>query len=195
MGKHNSMPIIDGKRVCTSCRANKPVEEFYKTKNRRGEVVPTPTCQACCTERDFLPQMRYSRLRSQSKLEGKALAMTLEEYSKMVGQPCYYCGRKVRERGRGLDRLATDGPYSVDNCVSSCGICNVTRSDIFNIDEMKRIIGPAIRQVYEERDAKGEPLAYPSFLDRKARTTRREDLRSGRYGGTHWKGERPGKGA
>ena len=43
--------VGDGRRVCTLCRRNKDVTEFYVTKRRRGRLGRETQCRDCVRER------------------------------------------------------------------------------------------------------------------------------------------------
>ena len=80
----------------------------------------------------------------------------------MVG-PCHYCQGPRPEVGSGLDRIDNSkGPnakgYSFDNVLRCCIICNMARGDSLTVKEMEDHVGPAIRKVREEREAKGQTL-------------------------------------
>lgn len=66
------------------------------------------------------------------------------EFLHLVQRPCHYCGappqrREVSESSTrkkfvifasGLDRIDSDGAYSIDNVVPCCTLCNTAKSDM-----------------------------------------------------------------
>lgn len=40
--------VIDGKKICTGCRENKPVSQFYIVHSKRRENKPYSKCKLCC---------------------------------------------------------------------------------------------------------------------------------------------------
>jgi len=68
--------------------------------------------------------------------------ISLEEYTILVSQPCYYCNDffgKVT-MGVGLDRMNNSIGYELDNVVSCCKICNRLKSNTFSPKETKAAI-------------------------------------------------------
>lgn len=61
---------------------------------------------------------------------------------------CYYCGDD--DDRLGFDRKFNNIGHILSNVVVSCGLCNVTRSDRFTLEEMI-ILGNAIRQIKTNR--------------------------------------------
>ena len=51
-----------------------------------------------------------------------------------------------------MDRLDNSRGYEPDNVVACCPICNKVRLDHFTPDEMRQVIGPAIRAVLDARN-------------------------------------------
>ena len=60
---------------------------------------------------------------------------------------CIYCGSI---HNLGLDRIDNTMGHTKDNTVVACQRCNVTRSNNFTVDEMKRL-GKIIRDIDEQR--------------------------------------------
>jgi hypothetical protein len=62
MGKSvpkNATPVIDGKKVCTICKENKPTSEFYRFHHLSTGY--SSHCKSCARE--------YDRIRRQNKKE------------------------------------------------------------------------------------------------------------------------------
>lgn len=53
---------------------------------------------------------------------GLTFRLTLDEFKKLIQQPCHYCGEYGEPRG--LDRVDNRLPYLVLNCVPCCSDCN-----------------------------------------------------------------------
>jgi hypothetical protein len=59
-----------------------------------------------------------------------AWCLSLEDFASLVVRPCFYCGRLPSDLGKvfhGIDRVASDMDYTVDNCVPCCGQCNMLK--------------------------------------------------------------------
>lgn len=107
---------------------------------------------------------RFSRARGSAvqRLGAENWTLTREEYEALVALPCVYCGFVNEGSGIGLDRIVNDRGYHKDNVVSCDYVCNTARNDHFTHEEMKTVIGPAIRQVKLAREqAKGEQSSAP----------------------------------
>jgi hypothetical protein len=87
---------------------------------------------------------------SKRRLKGKVLVVwgfTQEEYEAVVADPCYYCGLPNDVKTCiGMDRLDNAFGYVKGNVVSCCWDCNMARRDRFTVEQMKKFIGPAIRE-------------------------------------------------
>jgi hypothetical protein len=62
------------------------------------------------------------------------------EFKVLIESPCYYCGalpvERYKNRGtgslfcNGIDRKDSQIGYTLDNCVSCCSICNISKMDL-----------------------------------------------------------------
>jgi 5-methylcytosine-specific restriction endonuclease McrA len=82
------------------------------------------------------------------------------------GRQCHYCGIEEEDfpkiwgdefyggikRGRILeiDRKGNNEPYSLENSVLACALCNMAKSDKFTYDEFKKV-GELIRTIWQKR--------------------------------------------
>ena len=63
---------------------------------------------------------KYSYYQTNAKNKGFIFNITFNEFSKLLNEPCYYCGGE----GHGVDRLDSSIGYLKDNIVSCCSMCN-----------------------------------------------------------------------
>jgi hypothetical protein len=63
--------------------------------------------------------MQYRRKAQQ---RGLAFTLSLDEFEKIIRNPCFYCGEYGESRG--LDRVDNRLSYYVQNLVSCCSECN-----------------------------------------------------------------------
>ena len=56
-----------------------------------------------------------------------------EEFEQLTNDNCYYCGIKEENRLNGIDRKDSNIGYTLDNCVSSCTMCNYVKGS-YDID-------------------------------------------------------------
>lgn len=81
---------------------------------------------------------RFAQGKGSSKARELEWSISLEDYSLLLNQSCYYCGRKLATiKGVSLDRIDNQKGYSKDNVLPSCGICNIIRSNILTVAETK----------------------------------------------------------
>ncbi len=81
---------------------------------------------------------RFQKLVFKSKSENHVCDLTLEWFSKLLNQPCYYCNSSLlEETGCGLDRKDNKLGYSEVNVLPCCGTCNQIRNVHLTVEEMK----------------------------------------------------------
>lgn len=144
-------------KVCRKC-LNK-LELHYFHNSRFGKYKKTTICKICKSEVDFLKNKinagrnkkihnkysrtdkgRYFRLKTQTKLRGLELNISLEQYCElMLTKECYYCGGALNNTGSGLDRIDSSKGYSLDNVVKCCKICNQMKNDLGQVDFFEHI--------------------------------------------------------
>lgn len=83
----------------------------------------------------------YRRYKSDAKRRDIEFNLIFEDFLIFLNNTCFYCG-DIFER-MGVDRINNNKGYVLDNCVSCCSICNLTKN-ILNIQEwyeyLKQII-------------------------------------------------------
>jgi hypothetical protein len=70
-------------------------------------------------------------------------SLTLEEYVKLLKNPCYYCEVSLENwSGGSLDRINNDKSigYRVDNVLPCCGNCNILRGNRLTVEETKIVV-------------------------------------------------------
>jgi hypothetical protein len=70
---------------------------------------------------------RLTEYKSSAKQRGIPFLLTEEEFGGFWQLPCHYCGAEIETIG--LDRVDNYGPYHIDNVVSSCWPCNISKSN------------------------------------------------------------------
>lgn len=73
--------------------------------------------------------------------EYKNLVFELDdaEFEQLTNDNCYYCGIKEENRLNGIDRKDSNIGYTLDNCVSSCTMCNYVKGSLELEPFFKRI--------------------------------------------------------
>ena len=65
---------------------------------------------------------KFSEYKSGAKQRGIEFHLTMEQFESFWQKPCEYCGAEIETIG--LDRLDSDGHYTMNNVVSCCWSCN-----------------------------------------------------------------------
>lgn len=149
-------------KTCLWCGAPKLLSEFSKEKkNRSGRAGHCLECHRKHSKKyspgqwnDPHKRVRKSfcSIRHHAKKVGRAFTITLDEFKAVVSNPCHYCGGPLPQWHGGLDRKDNSKGYEPSNVLPCCVWCNRARNSDLTVDEMERIVGPAIRRVREERE-------------------------------------------
>jgi hypothetical protein len=153
-------------RTCTKCGECKKDTCFYKRKDRKSGFFFT--CKDCYSKwrkekyikkydeerayeskRNVTIPRRYQRIKTRCKKKNIELLITLEEFSSIANNPCYYCENKLGQpsKGIGLDRLDPSKGYEATNVVPCCGFCNTIKMHLLTPQEMLKIA----KLIIEER--------------------------------------------
>ncbi len=73
------------------------------------------------------PKGRYVKYKVFAKRRNYSWKLTKEQFMSFWNKPCHYCGDKIN--GIGIDRVDNNKGYSLKNCVSCCGWCNVMKNN------------------------------------------------------------------
>lgn len=74
----------------------------------------------------------YNRYISDSKrrsrlARGISVELSFEQFSILINSPCTYCGT---ENSRGIDRLDSSKPYTMENSNPCCRVCNSMKNNL-----------------------------------------------------------------
>lgn len=155
--KRTPRPRTDEPKRCKDCDTVKPATDFYSCKSNADGLHSR--CVACYKVFDQRPEMRYSRSRARARKDGVGWFIDPDWYKDTLAEPCHYCGGPNEGSGCGLDRLEPGTDYTHSNCVSTCWVCNYTKSCVFTPGEMKEV-GALIAKFERLRKARGEPSFY-----------------------------------
>ena len=87
--------------------------------------------------RNAIQRLRYGKdVATRRQIE---FDLPLDYYTRLIKQPCYYCGQVTFgvEAGGGLDRIDNEKGYIIGNVVQSCGECNMHRHIGWTVEETK----------------------------------------------------------
>lgn len=104
-------------------------------------------CQNCV--RKSPEEKTYNSVVATANRRGIKWNLSLEDWKLLADANCSYCGSEpsnlISSLGylyNGVDRVDSNGCYSVENCVTSCRFCNRSKSDMSEelfLDWVKRI--------------------------------------------------------
>ena len=77
---------------------------------------------ACLT-----PAKRWGNFQRQALRRKKAMALTKEEYLRLVAQPCVFCSAREKI---GVDRVRNSESYTRENAAPCYGRCNMAKRDM-----------------------------------------------------------------
>lgn len=92
------------------------------------------------TDPESMIKEHFSRYKSAARKRKKSFDLTYDQFKTICSKDCEYCGQSPKEKFtkvknvvkiklNGIDRVDNNLGYSIDNCVSSCGICNSMKMD------------------------------------------------------------------
>jgi hypothetical protein len=78
---------------------------------------------------------RYRLCKNNARRRNIAFCLTRDEFNKIYGLPCHYCG--ITSKIMGIDRLDSMQHYFPENCVSACKYCNWMKTNMALNDFIK----------------------------------------------------------
>lgn len=107
VGKKNTLV-----KSCSQCREQNHTQDMKRDKIHRNEVVLKNISSS------------YKNYIKVSRVRNIHFELSESQYIEIVKNPCYYCGI-IQDKGfNGIDRLYNNVGYVLNNCVSSCKVCN-----------------------------------------------------------------------
>ena len=90
------------------------------------------------------PLKRFHNAKGSAKVRRIQFTLTKEDYINLISKPCEYCdnrnGNVQDSAGIGLDRINHSFGYTQDNVLPCCWQCNVTRNNLYTVEETKVMI-------------------------------------------------------
>lgn len=94
----------------------------------------------CNRHRELSFNRRFKQLKLAARKHNTDFNITLYNYERLLeANSCEYCGGPLPITGHGLDRVDSNGGYTLDNVVPCCYSCNMTKSNTYSYDQMKMI--------------------------------------------------------
>lgn len=122
---------------CYSKRAHQNEDKEYEIKYRKEyNSRPSVIKRRNEWQRNHVskPEIRLYRAKHKAKSRNLEFLLTLDQYSFLVKQPCYYCQKPISPYGGGLDRVDNNAGYTLINSVACCKLCNVMKRDLTQKD-------------------------------------------------------------
>ena len=84
------------------------------------------------------PSYLWSMFKTQAGRHEIEVTLKKKQYVKLIKKPCkYFSGHKEGSKWNGSGRIDSDGPYSPDNTVACCAVCNYMKGSL-SVDEFLR---------------------------------------------------------
>lgn len=133
---------------CSKCKTIKSITMFYKNRSRKtGYSSYCKNCDNSIPRNDSYNPTKYIKADGRKKHSRATLRrfynypnqckrrkkkidflLTLDQFISLTSALCYYCGQLSPGKNYvGIDRIDSNGNYTVDNCVSCCSICNMMK--------------------------------------------------------------------
>lgn len=113
-------------KMCQKCN------KIYKK-----ELFKNNFCHICYDKQKHIEEKRnnknpylerYQSIKQSAKKRNINLELEKEYILKLINKPCYFCGIKPdKNHPLGIDRLNSSKSYNIDNCVSCCKTCNISK--------------------------------------------------------------------
>ena len=132
----NKERALEASRKCRAKQRDENLDEYLRknTATHRAWIEANPEKVVAYNQKKNeiyqSPEVKFRYCLKKIEKEKCEMKLSLEEFTKLCWQDCYYCGEKValNDRGKmitnGVDKKDFDGDYVVDNCVSCCKMCN-----------------------------------------------------------------------
>lgn len=120
-----------------SARHRSKDRERFNRKNREYYWASIEQRRAYRRLRSYLPNPRWTQLKSSIPKRSHKLLMSKEEFiewaSNPVNQICTYCGTTQLGSGHGVDRINPEYEYSLDNIAACCRDCNIAKAEMSDL--------------------------------------------------------------
>lgn len=127
---------------------DEPCDEDEDDEDNDEEIENTKEEQNVKKENNNLfigENYNYKSRFNKYKSDDPNFDIPLDEFVKMITDNCHYCGKRNLYKGfNGIDRVDSNQPHILENCVPCCWPCNKMKS-VMNITDFKR----SIKSIYE----------------------------------------------
>ena len=140
-------------KQCPKCKEVKSCNDFHKDSGKKDGLHHC--CKKCAKQyyknnrehqlnknkewRENNPvKLKLKNLKYNAKIRGHIWDIPKDIGYYLISSPCAYCGQ-IEEKFNGLDRVDSNGEYTIDNVVPCCRYCNYAKNNM-SIEEFKNHI-------------------------------------------------------
>jgi hypothetical protein len=152
---------IGGKKRCTGCHQDRPIDEFGTIKKQNGRCIQKARCKSCLVKAtlywrgNYRDKYRETRKKYNERNKERIKAKSYRQHATYRGivcdltddfmislfrMPCEYCG--IKESLSGIDRVDNENGYVMGNVVPCCTTCNLRKKKMTKqefLDWIKRV--------------------------------------------------------
>jgi hypothetical protein len=164
LGLHKIETLSSGKkRSLWLCKCDCGNEARIRTANLTCNITKSCGCLALENMNKFIQEKRkkpigircrnavFNSYKTSSKARGLDFKLSMEDFVRLTSMNCHYCDSvpksvKKSEYGHGefvyngIDRVDNSVGYTIDNCVSCCGMCNFMKRSYNQLDFINQAI-------------------------------------------------------
>ncbi len=131
MMKSTNHPNIFLDKISLICSYRQNKNQIHKKENVKWDSF--------LTRGDDIHYNEYRRISEQ--VRNIKFYLTPEQYQLLLNKECYLCGIcPMNQHRNGIDRIDNTGDYTIENCRSCCGHCNMMKREYSYDDFMKKCI-------------------------------------------------------
>lgn len=137
------------RRVICQCDCGSNPKEFRVSNLTQSRLTKSCGCLATEVHKSKnIWETELNYVKSSAVYRKKEWNLTQEQFNVLVQGNCFYCGKLPstptivgipKLLRNGIDRMDSSKGYAVENCISSCGVCNVMKMD-WTVNEFLDIV-------------------------------------------------------
>ena len=127
--------VKDGESKCNACIniLTVSITSDIAILRKKYDTIPIPICDNYMElhkkqEKNYIEIHEHWRTIQRGAISRSILfTITLDEFERLIIQPCYYCGFISTIRINGIDRVNNNKGYILSNCLPCCTLCNIMK--------------------------------------------------------------------
>jgi len=116
----------------------------------------------------------FKRYERQAKTRNLTFRITLEEFERLISQPCHYCGLYGQDGYVGLDRIWNNIGYLPSNVVPACPECNFAK----RVMTKENFIRMCLRVAEQAQKNKQKQISQPVIGERESEENEKSETPS-----------------